>query len=817
MSIGNQPYLNILQNLNLYSPSNMYNLDNDKLSNTISSIGSIVTNNSFDFRNTLLARVILPNTPLQQIATQELAKAFAVRFAQNLRTNKLPSISVNGIFNITVNKPLSYWKIDGKENKGLSELLKVITGYQRDENPVPFISDTFSSGASDVFLKKNRGQGQKDAYQENINRNRYNDEDIESYTYGRNDLDEASIKKGEVSESLLFKTNKLLNKNNLFNGEPSDVSGIGDKLSPSAMIFKHLGDDGKIKLIGKGDGTYKDNDGKKFLRTFSQSNKYDSTYDLMKYKHGTAGPNSVLQTVYPNIAPKRDEAVKNLMFSIENLAYKNDNINLPKNEKGPTGGRIMWFAPYDVNINESTSVGWDKVDFIGRSEPIHTYNGSERSANISFTLIADYPAELNSGWNKSTVKNNDFDKYFRQDNGKVVLSKIEEEEIEVNEVKELPKEKPKPVLPPMNPFDSSKPLKYYFDNDDYTLKSKLTQDNNLGTGQKSIDLFNLEIDNFINFLNSEEGSAFTIMIDSSSSALYTKQYNKVLSFFRGKSLYNRIFSNLKNVDGYKLVDYNKSLKEQISPNKSQSSNEKVVITYHGESIVENVNSTAKTLKADVIDRYAAIYLKYNPKLDERLKPEVEVMSTQIVKPVPKVIKETKQADGLHYFERYKGDVKLTNLNPNDTESRLISTYADNIKYFMPVFHSQTPIDLNKRVTFLQQCTKQGNSVGNGNSIFGTPPVCVLRLGDFFNTRIIITNMTLDYEPLIWDTNPEGIGMQPMLCRVNISCMIIGGSSLRGPLTKLQNALDYNFYANTEHYNKNAEEAGKKEYPNSGKN
>ena len=117
-----------------------------------------------------------------------------------------------------------------------------------------------------------------------------------------------------------------------------------------------------------------------------------------------------------------------------------------------------------------------------------------------------------------------------------------------------------------------------------------------------------------------------------------------------------------------------------------------------------------------------------------------------------------------------------------------------------MFHSTTPEGFNSRLTFLHQCTRQGNtenSVGLATNLaFGRPPICVLRIGDFYNTKIIFDNLNIDFEPLIWDMNPEGIGVQPMLANVNMSFKFIGGSDLTGPIARLQNAITFNFFANT---------------------
>jgi hypothetical protein len=124
----------------------------------------------------------------------------------------------------------------------------------------------------------------------------------------------------------------------------------------------------------------------------------------------------------------------------------------------------------------------------------------------------------------------------------------------------------------------------------------------------------------------------------------------------------------------------------------------------------------------------------------------------------------------------------------------------------------TPEGLNSRLTFLHQCTRQGptlEKLGAVNLAFGRPPICILRIGDFYNTKVIIDNITIDYEPIVWDLNPEGIGVQPMIANVNLSIKFIGGSSLLGPINKLQNALSFNYYANTHVYDPRADYIAKK--------
>lgn len=139
--------------------------------------------------------------------------------------------------------------------------------------------------------------------------------------------------------------------------------------------------------------------------------------------------------------------------------------------------------------------------------------------------------------------------------------------------------------------------------------------------------------------------------------------------------------------------------------------------------------------------------------------------------------------------------------------------VNKVRYFDPAFHSITPEGFNARLTFLHQCTRQGpttsvsdsgseTSLGAGNLSFGRPPICVLRIGDFYNTKIIIDSLSITYETdggVQWDMNQEGIGLQPMMADIAIGFKFLGGSDLSGPIARLQNAVSSNFYANTSVY------------------
>lgn len=155
-------------------------------------------------------------------------------------------------------------------------------------------------------------------------------------------------------------------------------------------------------------------------------------------------------------------------------------------------------------------------------------------------------------------------------------------------------------------------------------------------------------------------------------------------------------------------------------------------------------------------------------------------------------------------------------NLGETDKLNYKNIVDKIQFFSPAYHSITPEGFNARLTFLQQCLRQGptQTIGNqegsvpaGNLAFGRAPYCVLRIGDFFNTKIVITSMSIDYDNgtgIQYDLNPEGIGVQPMMATVNLSFNFIGGQDIAGPVDRLQNAVSYNYYANASVYDRHAD-------------
>ena len=184
-----------------------------------------------------------------------------------------------------------------------------------------------------------------------------------------------------------------------------------------------------------------------------------------------------------------------------------------------------------------------------------------------------------------------------------------------------------------------------------------------------------------------------------------------------------------------------------------------------------------------------------------------------IDPLKRIIMKT--LSECYYFKKLEEDSPLA-----------FKSLKEKLKYFHPGFHSTTPEGLNSRLTFMLQCIRPGDTIpikgiaddadlNARNTTFGPPPVCVLRIGDFYHSKVIIRDVNITYDDSPWDLNPEGIGVQPMIANVTCQIAFIGGQGLSKPIERLQNALSSNFFANTEMYDERSissmDDAQKKKY------
>lgn len=232
-----------------------------------------------------------------------------------------------------------------------------------------------------------------------------------------NSLNEYTPFVGE-KKSLLQKTQILFNSKGMLNivsskgdmsiNTPSQIQTavVGGGISKGNAVLQAtaFNEDGIVANNFKtADETY--------CRSWTTFDRYDRVSKLVRskgldkvvpYRFQTEG--SILDDYgNPQIAPYGDkEDPKKFMLSIENLAWSDRLAQLPPCEQGSGDlvsgkkGRIMWFPPYDIQFSENSSVSWESNNFIGRGEPVYTYNNTERSGNLSFKIIVDHPSYVNS-------------------------------------------------------------------------------------------------------------------------------------------------------------------------------------------------------------------------------------------------------------------------------------------------------------------------------------------------------------------------------------------------------------------------------------
>lgn len=673
------------------------------------------------------------------------------------------------------------------------------------------------------------------------------------------------------------------------------------------------------------DGTY--------CRSWSVRNPYRNVSDLIR--HGVnEGQNSltrpefnlsVLDTNgFVKVAPyvtdvsgsvdKNDDGVKlNLgnpaiqkyMLSIENLAWQNTEhtLKLAPCEIGPNGGRLMWFPPYDINFTDNSSVNWDSTVFIGRGEPIYTYNNTERTGTLSFKIVVDHSMAV------TEIKEKGEEALFRYfagcedpiEEARVILpiNEIEEivvqEVIERTEIKEVvkePTEAPNPenstifyfrharkgaldsvgtnltveLTGPANEtppnynqgvniqwpdgyLRSSTPTipptievstDTYIPNPAFTgaTQSGYTQSVNDSKNQLAID----KIDKLTDLLLTPQGKRFKIKVIGTTSESGSDSLNQALGQSRAESTKAYVLKILKEKEaGLEPIRAENLSSDQTYPTDTEwedsdlrwetislsESQATALVNYdstgninYTQTTQEGYDATSALAPEAELDRSSIINLEYNAEIDDLILSTTQgpivltegSVTEDIITEGSVTKKETQRAatekEGIaqrlaarakqymawecSYFEKMKQD-----------DPFIYETLQEKLKYFHPAFHSMTPEGFNARLTFLKQCTRQGPNIAEGepsNLAFGKPPICVLRVGDFYHTKIVIDTVNLTFDPLQWDLNPEGIGVQPMVCSVDLNFKFIGGSSLGGPISQLQNAVGFNFFANTGLYN-----------------
>jgi outer membrane protein OmpA-like peptidoglycan-associated protein len=604
--------------------------------------------------------------------------------------------------------------------------------------------------------------------------------------------------------------------------------------------------------------------------------------------------NSVLEdTGFVKIVPyrtdfdKAKDAIsvdsKRYMLSIENLAWHDKRDMLPKGELGPgdliTGkkGRIMWFPPYDIQFSESTSVEWETNKFIGRGEPIYTYNNTERTGNLSFKIIVDHSTYTNTFRDPNGPDDHYVASFMA---GCIEPSSIWTDKFTssqssqiVSKENRIPQKKQDPKEPPMPEV-----MFVYFANDNTILIKGY--ENGL-SGSTSADTINYEVnpsgDGFgigaypagltkeyydkkiPNSATSTWPDTNNYGLNYSKNSKLTKESKVGDAVFRGiysPGYFDSLAQYLKTeckfcnatVSGYASGQGTAEVNEKLSKLRADA----IIEFYIKELVARGVDSEANLTKRFKVGKFmelGAVGSAYNVVYEGKKYPvkkadsgciicvnkdKKTVKVRNIICPVDQLgCKQDRKAEIVWAFdkdaalaavEQPADKIEITNETITTTikqkfynetmffdkllktDSFIFDKFREKIKYFHPAFHSTTPEGLNSRLTFLQQCTRQGSTdnKNTNNLAFGRPPVCILRIGDFYHTKIVMDSVSFEYEPLVWDLNPEGIGVQPMIANVSISFKFLGGESMYGPLNKLQNALSFNYFANTQVYEARAD-------------
>jgi hypothetical protein len=725
--------------------------------------------------------------------------------------------------------------------------------------------------------------------------------------------------------SILDDTQRLIKAADTLQGE-ARLRHVGNAINQTSKIFndgyKQITKGSQVKSV-----TYTDGRaivGEEYCRIFTKDRPYRNHSDLQItdgiVDFGRRFSNSVLNksynlNIYPSKSPPKqswegENNVKKYMFSIENLAWKDSKRpgysvqDLPLCERGPNGGRIMWFAPYGLKFNDNSTANWQDTTFLGRPEPIYTYKSTSRNGTLSWKIVVDHPSVLNLIVDKVLANEIDsnadqvLDSFFAgcqqydlyelaakfntasindiQSLQEVFLRATPEEQLTI--VTEIPKTTTETTnaetsnqTPPTPPnFDGFVGVGFYFDNDvpksgsdsylntynSYISKKETYLNNTIEPNKDSITIFFNDIieNNFDKIQNNESGlikkiaDAFktnsikdmSILFEGSASASASVQYNANLSQRRIESV-KKYFEEFQIGSGDNII----SVKEYIENGKLNINTEPAGELATNVTPIGNNGSSVTVAKCNEnpiiggksITGPKSIYLTQSMACRSvRIKSisftpadPVEVVTPpaqqkkevaelpgpkQSIKPLPAT--EAKRIPGLskkvlrmllsecNYFQAIQQDTPF-----------LYQSLKEKLKFFSPSFHSTTPEGLNSRLTFLNQCLRPGDTIptiGNDgrpiyndaiNTAFGRPPVLVLRIGDFYNTKIIPRSIQFSYDPLVLDMNREGIGVQPMIADVTLSFDFIGGHGLARPIEELQNALSFNYYANTEVYDERA--------------
>jgi len=609
------------------------------------------------------------------------------------------------------------------------------------------------------------------------------------------DLDKYGVKRG-----LLYYTQKMMRGNGMIPralDRETTGYGVGER---NAVVYR----------------------GSSPCRNFTMAAPLESYGQAMRFK-GNGNPQSVVgESVMPRIFPVKPGDKSNLMFSIENLAYsREDLITMPESEQGPNDGRIMWFPPYGLQHSITHAAQWDSTNLLGRIEPMYTYNGVTRNISISFMLLIDTPPHV------MNMKKDEMAAWFQGclDERPDSIDRIDGIRSNLDLI--VP-----PILPPVK-IPEEKPDRFpgklpllFFQNDVFAVELDYEITKPIQGGIRDTrNLYEMNasfmprIDQLLQYMHEKrrKGRKVYVTVEGRCSALFTNIYNARLSYRRAASLKDFIIAQyairfgetIQLVNDLSPADFTARIDEsnlnQLWVIPSKDNTVEFTIVGRGEKRADAQSDEKRELDDFQAKnrRLAGIAVCRS----EPIKPTITTLQPP-VSPVEArkrrdaaAVRDTKKAQDPS-APAQGSDYQL--FNNEYTEGTATPSGWENVDYYAPMFHSQTPYDMHKRRQFLQQLMFPGdtrekqNQIGS-NSLFGRMPVCIIRIADEIHSKAIINSLTMDMTESTWDVNPEGMGMQVMYLKVTIDANLIGGMSLKNPINRLQTATDFNHIANSSFY------------------
>jgi len=903
---------------NLYTPTDIYDINNPRIIDAVNSISRLLRpGNGFDFSNTVIGRVVGPQTPITEIGRLALINLYTEQVKSTIVKKTVPTININNIFN---NKPVFSKNIDYSITKqdpnnillSIFNTIKDFSGVNDLSNPIKYNTERITSNFDKTWiynttelsmdlLKRYTGNAQKNHLElllsnntfsndisgilsvnnsmlisnliptksiistigNNFNlfsifsftnlvsyyQNRYtskfyattgdtiNQQDIDrvfgkSYfikdkfknielsqdivTTNQNDLFTWGIDNTNVRQSkgLLGYTNAIFNilnerGNAPFNKTVESINVNGENYY-NGIRFGETDENGNIVKSRSYSITNQMDGISKTIKPYGYSEKSLNETQLDRRKNSPLYKRPIPKILFTNFL--NDNKVNNdVMFSIENLAYSTDDI-IDVYEKGPNNGRILWFSPTIIDFNEDTTPNIISTNFLGRSEPVYTYANTERKLSINFFMVVDHANDItdvttfeefqdrlyNLKKQSQTSQKQSIDGIPLQTNNLIEKTKKEvQNNILLNEIEDLTK-----IEIPFNNEDFIE-IPFYFPNDVFNVQTTITQGYEI-TGLNS--MFDINLNNLLlkikNYQKNNPDAEFTIEIKGYTSALGNATYNQELSEKRANSLIEYIKKYINEINDNFL---NKNLNNIIDFIKVEGFGETQAAGVG--DFFESGSSINDPLS--VLDRKVTISGVFISEDKDIVNKNEELLSNNttyvtslrnesddIIDSNSNISNITDNRDNDINIE--KGKQINDNFNINNEPVGTFQKIRD--KKFQNGLITYTPYELYKRLTFLQQCVRQGKtqqSEGISNAVFGKPPVIVFRLGDMYNTKAIITNLGISFEnELPWDLNPEGFGVQKMGCKITLNMSLIGGSSIDKPIDHILNADSRRFYANS---------------------